>query len=106
MELLADDFTIRELQEYIRARDFKPGMEQGYFLKLVEEVGELAEVIRKDKRLGSDRDIKGTVDEELYDVLYYVLALANLYGIDMQKTCLSKEAVNRKKWDSPGANAS
>ena len=106
MELLTDDFTIRELQEYIRAKDLTPGMEQGYFLKLVEEVGELAEVIRKDKRIGADHDIKGTIDEELYDVLYYVLALANLYGIDMQKSCLFKEEVNRKKWDSPAASSS
>ena len=99
MKPLSDDFTIRELQEYIKTRDFKPGLEQGYFLKLIEEIGELAEVIRKDKRLGIDGDIKGTVEEELYDVLYYVLALANLYGIDLQKSCLLKEEINKTRLD-------
>ena len=65
MKSLHDNFTIRELQEYIKQKDFKPGSEQGYFLKLVEEIGELAEVIGKDKRLGADSDIKGTIEEEL-----------------------------------------
>ncbi|OGO21729.1 MAG: hypothetical protein A2Z28_01675 [Chloroflexi bacterium RBG_16_51_9] len=91
--------TIRELQEYIKSKDYKPGLEHGYFLKLVEEIGELAEVIRKDKRLGNDSDIKGTIEEELYDVLYYVLALANLYDVDVEKSCLLKEEINKKRTD-------
>jgi NTP pyrophosphatase (non-canonical NTP hydrolase) len=97
MKLPSQSITIRELQEYIKGKDYKPGLEQGYFMKLVEEVGELAEVIRKDKRLGSDNDIKGTIEEELYDVLYYVLALANLYDIDMERSCLLKEKINKER---------
>jgi len=93
------NITIRELQEYIRSKDHKPGLEHGYFMKLVEEIGELAEVIRKDKRLGEDDDIKGTIEEELYDVLYYVLALANLYGIDLEKSFLLKEEINKQRTD-------
>ena len=86
MESLNKDITIRRLQEYIKSKDYKPGLEQGYFMKLVEEVGELAEVIRKDKRLGEGDDIKGTIEEELYAVLYYVLALANLYDVDLERS--------------------
>ncbi len=97
MKQLNDNFTLRELQEYIKAKDFNPGLKEGYFLKLVEEVGELAEVIRNDKRLGGDCDIKGTIEEELYDVFYYVLALANLYGIDLQESCLLKEEINKTR---------
>ncbi len=69
-------------------------------MKLVEEIGELAEVIRKEKKLGEDDDIKGTIDEELYDVLYYVLALANLYDVDLEKSCLLKENINKKRADN------
>ena len=47
MRLPSENITIRELQEYIKSKDYKPGLEHGYFLKLVEEIGELAEVIRK-----------------------------------------------------------
>jgi len=93
------NITIRELQEYIKSKDYQPGLEHGYFMKLVEEIGELAEIIRKDKRLGEDDDIKGTIEEELYDVLYYVLALANLYDVDLEKSCLLKEGINKKRVD-------
>ncbi len=99
MKSLNRNITIRELQEYIKDKDYKPGLEHSYFMKLIEEIGELAEVIRKDKRLGEDDDIKGTIDEELYDVLYYVLALANLYDIDLERSCLLKEKINKKRTD-------
>lgn len=100
MELPKRDITLKRLQEYIKNKDYKPGLEHGYFLKLVEEIGELAEVIRKGNKLGKDDDIKNTIDEELYDVLYYILALANLYNVDLEKSCLLKENINsaRKDW--------
>ena len=97
MNLPEKNITIRELQDYIKNKDYKSGMEYGYFLKLIEEVGELAEVISKNKKLDQDKDIKNTVDEELYDVLYYVLALANLYDVDMEKSVLLKEEINSKR---------
>ena len=97
MRPLSKNITLRELQQYVKGKDYKPGMEHGYFMKLIEEIGELAEVIRKDKRLSEDDDIKGTIEEELYDVLYYVLALANLYDIDLEKSCLLKEEINKQR---------
>lgn len=54
-----------------------------YFMKFIEEVGELSECIRKDKRM-KDNNIKDTIEEELYDVLYYILCLANVYDIDIE----------------------
>ena len=59
---------ITELQNFIKERDYKPELKEKYFMKLVEEVGELSEVIRKDKRM-NDNDIKDSIEEELYDVL-------------------------------------
>ncbi|NIK76387.1 chloramphenicol 3-O phosphotransferase [Paenibacillus castaneae] len=47
---------------------------------MIEEIGELAEVLRKDKRL-TDQTIKGTIEEELYDVLYYVTCLNFINGL-------------------------
>jgi NTP pyrophosphatase (non-canonical NTP hydrolase) len=90
--------TLSDLQQYIRNKDYRPESRQAYFLKLVEEMGELSEVIRKDKRLGPDGRIKGTIEEELYDVLYYVVALANLYDIDLERCFHLKEAINREKY--------
>lgn len=63
------------MQSFIKNKDYKPELKEIYFLKLIEEVGELAEVIRKDKRMADQDTIKGTIEEELYDVLYYVVCL-------------------------------
>ena len=65
---------------------------------MIEEVGELSEVIRKNRRMEGNKDIKGTIEEELYDVLYYVLALANTYGINLEECFLKKEELNKKKY--------
>ena len=92
---------IGELQQVIRQRDYKPELAKDYFLKLVEEVGELSEVIRRGKtyKNGQADTIKGTIDEELYDILYYTLALANVYGIDMEQAILLKEGINQTRRD-------
>ncbi len=90
---------ITELQNFIKERDYKPELKEKYFMKLIEEVGELSEVIRKDKRM-NDNDIKDSVEEELYDVLYYVCALANCYDIDLEKCHKLKSELNERKWYS------
>ena len=86
--------TIENMQEYLNEKYKRTKPEemkntQRYFLKLIEEVGELAEVIRKDKRM-VDNNIKGTIEEELSDVLYYVLMIANTYNIDLED-CFRKK---------------
>ena len=90
--------TIQELQDYIKSKDYKPELKNAYFQKLIEEVGELSEVIRKDKRLEQEGTIKGTIEEEVYDVLYYVLAIANVYDIELEKCFHLKEELNKEKY--------
>ena len=98
---MEQNITIRRLQQYIKAKDFKPELKEGYFMKLVEEIGELAEVIRKNQRyIGDDnKTIRGTIEEELYDVLYYVIALANVFNVDLETCCKLKEEINRERAD-------
>jgi NTP pyrophosphatase (non-canonical NTP hydrolase) len=95
---MTGNLSLRDLQAYIKQKDFKPELKHAYFLKLIEEVGELAEVIRKERRLTSSGTIKGTIEEELYDVLYYTAALANLYEIDLEHCFHLKEELNRQKY--------
>lgn len=95
---MRNEISITKLQEFIKSKDFNPELKQGYFLKLIEEVGELSEVIRKDLRL-KDGNIKGTIEEELYDVLYYVLALANVYNINLEECIKLKETINKVKYN-------
>ncbi|CAH1587816.1 MazG domain-containing protein [Vibrio owensii] len=91
---------IRQLQAHIKEFDHDPEQKQHYFLKLIEEVGELSESIRNDATGQPTEDtIKGTIAEELYDVLYYVCALANVYGIDLEQTHEVKEILNKRKYN-------
>ena len=94
--------TIRKMQKYLKEKYKRTKPEdikntQRYFLKLIEEIGELAEVIRKDLRM-VDNNIKGTIEEELSDVLYYVLMIANTYDIDLEDCFRMKEELNRVRY--------
>nr|WP_224727050.1 MazG nucleotide pyrophosphohydrolase domain-containing protein [Vibrio campbellii] len=80
--------------------DHDPEQKHHYFLKLIEEVGELSESIRKGATGQPTEDtIKGTIAEELYDTLYYICALANVYEIDLEKTHEVKEILNKRKYN-------
>lgn len=92
--------SIKYLQNYIKAKDYNPELVKDYFLKLSEEVGELSKAIRKDLRSQNSDDIKGTIDEEIWDVIYYALAIANLYDIDMEQVIKIKEQMNQIKYPS------
>ncbi len=92
------DITIKYLQDYIKAKDFQPELTKEYFLKLSEEVGELARAMRKNLRPQSSGQIKETVEEEIWDVIYYALALANLYDMDMETVIPVKESLNNEKY--------
>jgi NTP pyrophosphatase (non-canonical NTP hydrolase) len=62
---------------------------------LFEEVGELAEAVRKNQ--------KEQIGEELCDVLFMVLSIANLYGVDVVKRLIEKyiEDDPSHRWDLP-----
>lgn len=88
--------SIKYLQEYIRAKDYAPELKKDYFLRLSEEVGELAKAINKN--LVRQDGVKNTIDEEIWDVIYYCIALANCYDIDIEKTIKDKERINYEKY--------
>ncbi|MBM5396355.1 nucleotide pyrophosphohydrolase [Vibrio parahaemolyticus] len=44
-------------------------------------------------------ELKGSIAEELYDVLYYVCALANIHGVNLEKTHELKEVLNKVKYN-------
>ncbi len=90
--------TVKYLQNYIKSKDFHPELKKEYFLKLSEEVGELARAMRKD--LVRSDGIKNTVDEELWDIVYYTVAIANCYGIDLETVIKEKEEINNIKYNT------
>lgn len=96
------DLTIRKMQKYLKekyrlTKPLEMNNTQRYFFRLIEEVGELSEVIRKNKRM-EDNFIKGTIEEELSDVLYYVLVIANTYDIDLEECFRMKEDLNGERY--------
>ncbi len=96
---MKSDLTIKKLQESIKNIDHKNNSNDKYMLKLMEEVGELAEVIRKNKRMEKGTSIKGTIEEELQDVLYYIVCLANINNIDLEECIYLKEEINCEKYN-------
>ena len=92
--------TIKYLQQYIKSKDYNPDLTMEYCLKLSEETGELAKAIRKNLRPETEFQIKETIEEELWDVIYYVLAVANCYDIDLEKVIPQKEYINNQKYNT------
>ena len=91
------NITIRYLQDYLREKDYHPDKKEKYFLWLAEEVGELARAMRTDAPRATEDNIKGTLEEEIWDVIYYALAIANCYDIDVEKWIPIKEKLSNEK---------
>lgn len=97
------NYLQKEIQKIdgITLRDIK--LADKYFINFIEEVGELSESVRKNKRM-MDNNIKDTIEEELYDVLYYIIlyyivCLTNVYEIDIEKSIFIKEKINSRKYN-------
>ena len=93
------ELSIKELQKCIKNINHKNNSNEKYMLKLMEEVGELAEVVIKNKRMEAGKTIKGTIEEKLQDVLYYIICIANLNNIDLQECIYLKEEINCQKYN-------
>ena len=106
-----EDMTIKEFQFLIKhieqgsLKDEESGENpedkkensRRLILKLIEEFGELAENVRKNIRYDGG-NIKGTIEEELFDIFYYIAAIANDYGIDLEDIFYIKDKVNIVKY--------
>ena len=92
-----DKITISYLQKYIKAKDHKPELVKYYFLRLVEEVGELSRLFTKGAPIATEDCVEGTIEEEVWDIIYYALAIANCYDIDMEKWIPIKERISNEK---------
>ncbi len=89
---------LKDVQRLIKEKYYEIDSKSGpLFLLAVlfEEVGELAEAVRK-RELSSIR-------EELTDVLFMVLSLANLFDLDLEEKLIEKYVKGNpsKGWDLP-----
>lgn len=87
------NITIKEYQDYLYDHYKDGGIDQSLFMKLVEEIGEVAEVLNKKagRKASKDEDLNNELGEELADVIHYALAIASLNGIDMNEVIIAKD---------------
>ncbi len=71
----------RLMKDLYSSNDRERGLQKTQ-LWFFEEVGELAEAMRKED--------KKAIEEEMADVLAWMASLANMLDIDVEKACLSK----------------
>lgn len=85
--------TVRDYEDYLYDHYKDHGIDSSLFMKLVEEVGEVAEVLNKrDGRKASDgQDFKDQLANELVDVIHYAFAIASLNKIDLNEAILEKD---------------
>lgn len=85
--------SIRDYEDYLYDHYKSYGIDSSLFMKLVEEVGEVAEVLNKrDGRKASDHeDLKAQLANELVDVIHYTFAIASLNRIDLNDVILEKD---------------
>ena len=87
------EITIDVLEKYLLERYGGWANEQGLFLKLVEEIGEVAEVInmRSGSKKAIDVDLTNELGTELADMIHYIVAIAAINNIDLTSIMLEKD---------------
>ena len=76
---------IKDFQKLMKDLYFEQDKRRGpnkTFIKLVEEVGELAEAILTEE--------KSKIREEIADIVAWIASLANLYGMDLLEVSYEK----------------
>lgn len=97
--MLRPNMTIKELQAYIKEIDHKPDQLFQVMMKLMEEVGELAEEVRKETTYGPTEETITNIKHELYDIIHFVNHVANIYDIDLAQAIIQKDLINRKRYE-------
>nr|MBQ8244516.1 nucleotide pyrophosphohydrolase [Oscillospiraceae bacterium] len=92
--------TIEGLEAYLYHHYGQRGTEQGMFMKLVEEIGEVAEVLNKrsGRKADSGSDLQLELGQELADVIHYAVAIAAINGLDLNGILLAKDRTASVKY--------
>ena len=87
------DVTIKALEQYLYRQYGDRADCQGLFMKLVEEMGEIAEVLnmRTGRKACDGRDPDAELGNELADLIHYAVAIAAVTGLDLNRIILDKD---------------
>ena len=87
--------TIEELESYLYEQyGNKPTItDHSLFMKLVEEIGEVAEILnqRSGRKAVDADDLEAELGKELADVIHYAVAIAAVNNLDLNDIILSKD---------------
>ena len=85
--------TIDDLQAYLLDHYGGIATEQSMFMKLVEEIGEVAEVLNKraGRKASADEDLQEQLGTELADMIHYIVAIAAINHIDLSRIIIEKD---------------
>ena len=87
------ELTVSALQAYLLEHYGGWATEQSMFMKLVEEMGEVAEILNKraGRKAAEGTDLQRELGNELADMIHYIVAIAAINGIDLSETILLKD---------------
>jgi len=79
---------LKDMQDWTREawkKSNKEVDERIELLFLIEEMGEMAEAVRKIAGKKENKDIKVDLEKEMGDILLAIVSLANRYNVDLEK---------------------
>ncbi|MBQ2893416.1 MAG: nucleotide pyrophosphohydrolase [Oscillospiraceae bacterium] len=87
------NISIEALQAYLADRYGGWATEQSMFMKLVEEIGEVAEVLNKraGRKASEEANLSEKLGTELADMLHYIVAIAAINDIDLERIIVEKD---------------
>lgn len=87
------ELTIDALQAYLADHYCGWATEQSMFMKLVEEIGEVAEVLNKraGRKASDETDLQEQLGIELADMIHYIVAIAAINNIDLSQIIIEKD---------------
>ena len=87
--------TIEELEAYLyKLYGNRPNIDEtSLFMKLVEEMGEIAEILnqRSGRKAVDSDDLEVELGKELADLIHYAFAIAAINEVDLNEIILSKD---------------
>lgn len=86
--------SIAHLEAYLLDHYGEYASEQGLFMKLVEEVGEVAEILnqRAGRKFSNQENLDQDLARELADLIHYTVALAAINHLDLASVILEKDS--------------
>lgn len=102
---LKENPTLKDYQEYVRQIKLERGfnvVDKTYeCLLFAEEVGELIKAVRKNLKNAhvdiNSNPADNNIEEEIADVLIFLLSIANMHDIDVEQAFRIKEEKNKQR---------